>query len=302
VTAVTLVTVKTTAGRPGRDFDGSWFWMQISKRARPKIMDKSCKLAIERWVPSSWKEIVGNSELKEHLRDVLWSIRVREDPTGHNTLVYGPSRSGKTASLKLFMRCLLCHQLDRESLDPCSGDCPSCKDASDRFGRRGIEQQVHGVFVHCKPIDCTAMTEADLRDELAEMRGYHGVRAVYLDEIHRLARRNMDEQLLKQMEEKDFIWLASAISVNGLEDAFLNRFSTKIRTELPTFDELAVWLAERCRGWELGWDHEDTLIRLAERANGVPGLTLQVVARADKKRTRLLTRALVERHRFTCDD
>ena len=41
----------------------------------------------------------------------------------------------------------------------------------------------------------------------------------------------MDEQLLKQMDEKDFIWLASAISVKGLEDVFLNRFSAKIKTE-----------------------------------------------------------------------
>ena len=258
--------------------------------------------SIERSIPSSWKGIVSNTELKEHLQDILYSVRVRGDLTGHNTLVYGPSRTGKTSSLKLFMRCLLCHKLDLETLDPCKRECPACKAGSERFGARGIEQQVHGVLVHCQAIDCTAETEATLRDKLQEMRDYSGVRAVYFDELHRLARRNMDEQLLKQAEEKDFIWLASAISVEGLEQAFLNRFSTKIKTEMPTTDELAAWLKQRCEAIGLEWEDDLTLVRLAQRANGVPGLALQVVARADKKRERLLTLKLAESHRFTCDD
>ena len=265
-------------------------------------MDTSLGNSMERWVPSSWSEIVGNPELTEHLQDVLWSVRVREDLTGHNTLVYGPSRSGKTASLKLFMRCLLCHNLDTETLNPCQRECPACRAGSERFGAAGIEQQVHKVLIHCQAIDCTAVTETTLREKLQEMRDYPGVRAVYFDELHRLARRNMDEQLLKQTEEKDFIWLASAISVKDLDRAFLNRFSTKIKTELPTTDELVAWIKQRCEEIKLDWEDDQTLVRLAQRANRVPGLAIQVVARADKKRKRLLTRSLAESHRFTCDD
>ncbi len=265
-------------------------------------MTKNPRPAVERSTLSLWDDMVANEELVEHLQDSLHGSRFSGHLTGHNTLVYGPSRTGKTAACKLFIRSLLCRQLDPVSLNPCARNCLPCREKSERFGRRGLEQQVDGIFIHCETIDCTAVTETDLREKLMDMRDYSGIRVVYLDEVHRLARRNMDEQLLKQMEEKDFIWIASAISVKGLEEAFLNRFSTKIRTELPGVDELATWLERRCEAIDLQWDDRQTLIRLAERANTIPGLALHVVARADRKRQRRLTRELVEQHRFTCDD
>jgi hypothetical protein len=242
-------------------------------------MDEHSRRSVERWLPSSWDEVVGNPELKEHLRDVLWSVRVKGDYSGNNTLVFGPSRSGKTATLKLFMRCLVCHHLDEDSLNPCNRECPPCRAGSEHFGEGGIFQQVHRVFFHCLPIDCTAITESELRERLADLRDFSGVRAVYLDEIHRLARRGMNEQLLKKTEERDFIWLASAISVKGLEEAFLNRFSTKIKTEAPSVEELAAWLEDRCRSLKLDWDDSHTMIRLAQRSNGMPGLALHAAPR-----------------------
>lgn len=259
-------------------------------------------VAIERWVPSSWKQIVGNDDLKEYLKDALWSLRFRNQLTGLNLLAYGPSRSGKTASLKLFAQALLCDKLDADTLDPCGGECELCKQDAARFGFVGIEVQINKATFHYIPIDCTSLTEAELRTLLIDLRDFTGVRLVSLDEVHRLARRNMDEQLLKQMDEKDFIWLASAISVKGLENAFLNRFSAKIKTEPPTMNAFVPWLVERCQDWQIRFDNERVLIRLAERANGSPGLALHVLARADKSRKRLLTLEMVENHRFTCEE
>ena len=39
------------------------------------------------------------------------------------------------------------------------------------------------------------------------------------------------------------------------------------------------WLVERCQDWQIRFDNERVLIRLAERANGSPGLALHVLAR-----------------------
>jgi Holliday junction resolvasome RuvABC ATP-dependent DNA helicase subunit len=259
-------------------------------------------VATERWLPSQWDHIVGNDEVTEHSKDIIWSVRVRNEHRGHNLLVYGPSRSGKTASLKLLARCLLCQKLDTDTLDPCSWECEPCKQDAARFGLRGIETQIIGARFHYLPIDCTSLAEGELREKLMELRDYDGVRVIYLDEVHRLARRNMDEQLLKQMDEKDFIWIASAISVKELEDAFLNRFSVKIKTELPAVGTLAVWLAQRSLERQITYDTERVFPRLAERANGIPGLALQVLARADSSRRRVLTMEMVERHRFSCEE
>lgn len=254
------------------------------------------------WGLSVWEDNEANTELTEHLQDLVYSIRVKRELDRNNTLVYGPTRTGKTSSLKFFMRCLLCHNLDHKTLNPCKRECPACRAHSELYGAAGIEQQVNGQFVHCLTIDCTMETEATLRELLIDMRSYNGVRVLYFDEVHRLARRNMDELLLKQSEDKDFIWLASAVSVNGLEEAFLNRFSTKIRTEVPSVEDLASWIRRRCERIHLEWDDDDTLLRLAQRANGVPGLALQVIARANRKRDRQLSKDLVELHRFKCDD
>ncbi len=111
----------------------------------------------------------------------------------------------------------------------------------------------------------------------------------------------MDEKLLKPVEELGFMWLASSATTEGLEKMFLNRF-IKISTSLPERDELAIWLAQRCREWGISWDSHETLLRLAERSDRVPGMALQVLARATKKRDRILTQRLVESHIFDVDD
>ena len=103
--------------------------------------------------------------------------------------------------------------------------------------------------------------------------------------------------LLKTVEETNITWIASSVSADILDKTFQKRF-THIRTQLPTKESLSLWLAERCEEWNIGWIEEQTLILLAEKANLVPGDALRVLARADKKSPRVLTRKLVEGHLF----
>jgi hypothetical protein len=215
-------------------------------------------------------------------------------------MVFGPSRTGKTATTKFFARCLLCESLDPVTLNPCECICRNCRDDASRYGLRGLESYLRDSRVHYVPIDCTSIGVAELRSTLTELRDYDGIRVVYLDEVHRLQRNFLDEQLLKPVEERNFMWIVSSASIEGLEQMFKNRF-IRIRTSEPTLDRLTCWLGDRCRELDLSWDEPSTLLRLAERSRFLPGLALQLLARAALKPDGIVTRKLVERHVFDAD-
>lgn len=254
---------------------------------------------VERWIPTNWDQVIGNKALVEHLRGLLWSLRFGGARKGINTLVFGASRTGKTSTLKLFARCLLCKQLDSTTLNPCPAICDSCQNDAARFGEEGIEVQLAEGRFHYKPVDCLRIAGADdLRNRINEMWEYEGHRVIHLDEVHRLANRGLDEHLLKPSEELNYLWLASAARIDKLDPTFLNRFSVKLGTELPVIEDLAEWLARRCLEWQIAWDDAETLWRLAQRASLVPGLALQPIARANIARQRVVTRTMVEQHVF----
>jgi len=233
----------------------------------------------------------------EYWRD---GIRVHGQLT--NTLIKGPSRSGKTASIKLFIKSLFCAQRDATTLNPC-GECALCVQDIATHGHAGFFAEFddaaegRAIPLHYLPVDCPRISEARLRDTLQDLRDFDGIRIVYLDEVHRLVERKMDHMLLKPLEERDFLWIASSAVTTGLEQMFINRFATRLRTALPSRDELAVFLGLRCNAWSIDWE-PDSILRLAERANQVPGLALQVLARAAAQRARTITMEMVEGHDF----
>src|SRR5262249_3933563 len=118
-------------------------------------------------------------------------------------------------------------------------------------------------------------------------------------QIHRLQHRGMDEQLLKPLEEKGFIWLGCAADVSKLEPMFRKRF-VRFSTELPTQEELGDWLADRCEGFEVAYEPE-AILRLVERSNCVPGIALQALELASLYPGRKLTVELVEDFTFEVD-
>lgn len=161
------------------------------------------------------------------------------------------------------------------------------------------------------PVDCTRLSEAGLEAKLTKIRVCNeDLRIIYLDEVHRLSRRFMDERLLKPLEDSPAIWIASSANVksngddrHGLEKMFQNRFTLQITTELPDLDQLVIWLAERCYEWGIRVElPEVTLPRLAERCHQVPGMAPQVLNKAHKRRSKLLTREMVEEHTFDFDE
>jgi hypothetical protein len=108
---------------------------------------------------------------------------------------------------------------------------------------------------------------------LNELRDYEGTRIVFLDEVARLQHRGLDEQLLKPVEQKEFIWIAAAKDVSKLEGMFLNRF-VKLKTELPGLEAMCQWLIDRCQEFRLPYE-ELAILELAERSNRIPGIALQ---------------------------
>lgn len=248
------------------------------------------------FVPSRWEECIGNRKIVHTYRGLLKQIRLQGKKRAGRYFIHGPSRSGKTATTKLFAQALLCHELNPRTLDPC-GLCSACTMDAAQFGQRGLEAYLAQGKVHYLPIDATKFTGvSDVIDLLTELRSYDGTRVVVLDEVHRLQHRAMDEQFLKPIEEKDFIWIASSASTENLELMFLNRF-VKLATQLPTAEKLAFWLQDRCEAEAVNYE-ETALLRLAERAECVPGVALQAIDFASLDPGTGLTLELVEDFEF----
>jgi len=274
----------------------------------------------ERFRPRCWDDITGNEEIVEHLKSMLLGIRVRRDFTGWNTLITGPSRSGKTSLIKWFIRCVLCLNLaDLENICPCY-KCLNCENDWDTFGSQEWENIIDFISdtvktpIRCSiyVVNCATTTERELDDIVGKVRVDDGmVKIVYLDEVHRLSRRNLDERLLKPLEDTKAIWLATSAYVkkdkiddsSKLDPMFQNRFSFRLTTSPPSVKKLAQWLAQRCIEANLKVDEptKDILTIVAERSKCIPGLALQVLNRAVKSRDRMLTKKLAEEFCFSLD-
>lgn len=262
-------------------------------------------VSIETWIPQRWDHVVGNEDLVEHYQETLRMMLDWEktgmsawNRKGPSTMVLGNSRSGKTAVTKLFVQSLICEKLDVNTLNPCCL-CGPCRRNVARFGEEGLFTDAVCGKVHYVPVDCANVTADEINNLIIRLRDYAGIRVVYLDEVHRLHRPNsfLEEKLLKPVHETNGMWIASSIRPEGLEKQFLGRF-TIIYTALPQEDTLALWLSSRCKDWGIARESEETFSRLAERANCVPGMALQVLARAYRKSPRFLALKLVEQHVF----
>src|SRR5205814_67600 len=132
---------------------------------------------------------------------------------------------------------------------------------------------------HFAVVDCTKIYTPDqLRSTLIALTDYDGIRIFYFDEVHRLRERHMDEMLLKEIEEKNFLWFFSTAKPEQLEDMFLNRL-IKLSTELPGAEEMENWLADRCNEWSIRWEPE-AILRVVEKSNRVVGTALHALALA----------------------
>lgn len=275
---------------------------------------------VERWQASRWDQIVGNKLLKEYLWDMIWCIRMEGHISGFNALITGPSRGGKTSTVRFGIKCIGCLKFDFETMNPC-GDCSNCNLNHHLYGNDGWENHIDvfnddnlrtPIRYHHMPLDCSRLNETQIEDCIQKIRiNDENLRIITLDEVHRLSRRSMDERLLKPVEDFPAIWIAMSANVKKeddndlkkLEKMFQNRFTYRINTQKPTVPEMMVWLAERCEDFGITCESpKATLKDLAERCNQLPGMALQVLNKAHKRRSKQLDAALVESHVFDLDD
>lgn len=275
---------------------------------------------VERWQATTWDQIVGNKKLKEYFWDMIWCIRKEGHVSGFNALITGASRGGKTSTVSFGLKCIGCLNFNFENMNPC-GTCFNCKQKHHVYGNRDWENFIDvfdddgvrtPVRYHYMPLDCSRLNETQIDDCIQRIRiNDEQLRIITLDEVHRLSRRNMDERLLKPAEDFPAIWIAMSANVKKeddndlkkLEKMFQNRFTYRITTEKPSVPEMAIWLAERCEDFGIQCESpRQTLTLLAERCDQLPGMALQVLNKAHKKRSKTLTTEMVESHVFDLDE
>ena len=253
----------------------------LTTRERPDIL---------RWMPARWDQIIGNRHLKRFFQKLLRRIRKQiaagetPDLSRLCLLISGESRSGKSMTVKLFVRCLTCEALNPETGDPCDGTCGRCRDRPHLYGLEGLHSAMttpEGTTpVQLSIIDSTRIAgPAELREMLVRCHSQlEGIRVLFFDEIHRLIDKSMDSMLLKAVEDLNYFWIFATAKPEGLEDMFLNRL-TKLRTERPTIPEMAGWTADRCEEWKIDYEAE-AVVRLVEKSNRTVGLALHALVLA----------------------
>lgn len=278
-------------------------------------INTSVPVDLEHWQPRTWDEIVGNQNLKKHLQNMVWCIRIRGDRSGFNTMVTGESRAGKTSAISFAVRCLLCRNLHTESLNPCD-TCSNCSFRHHIMGNDGWEGSVdpatdsqENIRFRFLPYNCGRMLQADIDSLLYKVRDADELQIVYLDEVHRLARRHMDEQLLSAIDTLPAIWISSSARIRQahstertLEKMFQNRHTFRMETQKPSEARLVDWLAYRCTEYEISYSDNSVLSRLSQRSQRIPGMALQVLNEAHKQRAPELTIDAVESFVFDIDE
>ena len=250
---------------------------------------KRPRVDVLNWKPRSWDQCIGNARLLRYLRDEAREVRGLID-SGHslanfsprNILVSGPLRSGKTSQCKLFLRALTCAALD-EHLNPCDGTCGPCSEKVDTVGQSGLFSVVTNgdgrPCIDVRQVDCGRVTPGEVKAIIDSIPfETNELMVVLWDEAHRLAAKQADEMLLKVAEERQCMFILATVAPEQLDPMLRGRF-LNLKTELPTQEELARFLLDRCREWDIGTD-EFGLMSLLKKSKRLPGIALNALALA----------------------
>jgi len=249
---------------------------------------------IQRWYPSKWSEIVGNSSMVK-----LWKNFIKNGYC--NTIFTGPNRTGKTRTISLGISSLLC-TARAPTLDPC-GKCSSCKFVGEaRSSHHGLFSAISGTEYGFHPIDCENVTAEDLENLRLEGDLEKPTTLVYLDEVSVLRSRRLEGKLLKLIDESKATWIASAISLKKkkgkrkgewterLSTEMKGRFAIKMGTSLPHSDDLTQWIEDRCRDWNIHIiESEKTIPEMIKRTQRRVGYVIHMLAYAATGSERELT-------------
>lgn len=248
---------------------------------------------------SHWHEIVGNYRLKEYCRAMVERVAGPEKGRGINTLVVGPSRTGKTSTTEFAIKGMLCRNLVRNAWEPC-GKCELCCQNAGRSHHVELEVLRWGSDdrdLQFLPLDGNSATAEDINRALSWSQGQTGRWLYHIDEIQGLVRRHLDQMLYKVVEQRRYItWIVTTATLKGLDPMFVNRF-TQVPTELPITREHALSIARDCKRYGITWDDDETILRLVDRSGRIVGKAKKVLAQA-KMGDGVLTRQMVDEYVF----
>ena len=256
--------------------------------------------SIQRWYPKQWSEIVGNARMTD-----TWKGFIKNGPC--NAMFTGPSRSGKTRTITLGIRALLCTNRTPD-LDPCLR-CSTCRALGEgRSEHSGVFAALAGSEYSFHTIDCETITA----EELAVLRyDDHLEREktlVYLDEVGALCSRRLEGKLLKMIDESPAVWIASAVRLGrtkgtrkgewkeGLSEAMKGRFPIKVGTSHPHLSDLHSWIVARSAEWNITiLNAEQTIPEMMKRTRQRVGYLIHMFAEAATRCDRTIDLARVDR-------
>jgi len=251
---------------------------------------------IERWVPQNLGQVVGCDDLKE----ILYS-HLRQKGYGANTLITGKTGTGKTSSVKAYVRTLKCFNRSGDPPVPCER-CESCKDFDVRYAECGFHARGHDGYpedtINFVPLNCGDDIRARVRQLTMDIRDCPGLFLVYLDEVHKVEKKDVEDLLLKPLEELEAVFIASSAKLEGLDPMFLRRFSLKAETSPPSEEQLAFFIKARCQDWSISIDRPESISALAERSDGNPNRSIRVLAHVAMTIDRQLTEGIVKGFTF----
>ena len=153
---------------------------------------------------STWNDMVGNYALKSYLQTMVKSVAGPARGQGINTIIVGPSRTGKTSSAEFAITAMICRDLDKNTWTPCWKCIPCLQNVGRslhieldviRYG--GDDKDLQYV-----PVNGNNSNASDLDCALELSAGQNGRWLYYIDEIQGLVRRNLDEALYKAVEQR----------------------------------------------------------------------------------------------------
>ena len=262
---------------------------------------------IHKWSPERWSEVIGNSAIVQ----VLVAF-IANGPC--NALFTGPNRSGKTRTIRLGIRALVCTNRT-VTHDPC-GECAACEAFGDgRTEHWGVFKNLSGSEYSLIPIDCERVTSEELRELPHEGKLEGDKVIVYLDEIAALRRRRLEGMLLTLIDETPAIWIASAISLKPIRKEgkkertermskeMKGRFAIKAGSSNPHPDDLHRWIVARCQEWNITiLEPEVTIPLIIRRTRCRVGYVIHMLAQAATRADRSIGPEDVRRFNLDSED
>lgn len=236
------------------------------------------------WLPPSPGFLIGNLAIKKVLLELL-TYRSKPMPT----CFIGKTGTGKTESVFALVQSLACPFATAPKWQACQ-TCPDCKtlDLSTQSEDFAFLSEVDTVTDW--RLDSTSVNKAALKKLEEDLDVFRGYKVVYLDEVHRLRKGQLEKYALAIIKQKrsSVFWLASTTHSAEMSKDFRKTFRL-VATYSLTEKEVLAFIEKRCKEFKIGFDDRATLTRMAEEIVAIPSLCQVILAEASLDNSRLVT-------------